>query len=179
MHTIDLGTSGGLGGAQSAASGHSSGETRLGQGGGYYSQNVGSAESSRGSAYGQSHSSASQPGQGYRRQWKTEGSYSHSGTIPPTFFTNNLGEGDNVPADATSRSARSRGRRQIEHDPYAEIQALVKCNSTNCVYIRCVVGVLEKDKDIAIALRSRLNVRAIRGVSKDFLHFLSLPYPLK
>lgn len=177
VHTIDLGNAGGLAGVEHAGGRQASGETTSGQDGRYYSQNFGSAENSRGSAYGQSRSSASQPGgQGYRRQWQTEGSFSHSGTIPPTLFNNNLEERDNVPADATSRSARSRGKRQIDDDPYTQMQALVKCNSTNCMYIRCVVGVLEKDKDVAIALRSRLNVRAIRDVSIEFSSsFLSFP----
>lgn len=155
VHTIDLGNTG---------SGHASGGSTYGQSGSsFYGQNVGSGDDSRGSVYRQS--SSSSPGQGYRRQWKTEGSFSQSGTIPPTFFQNSLEERDNVPMETSSRSARSRGRRQIDDDPYAAMQALVRCNSTKCVYIRCVVGVLEKDKDIAIALRSRLNVRAVRDVS--------------
>lgn len=154
VHTIDLGNTG---------SGVSSGGSSYSQSGNFYGQNAGSGEDSRGSVYRQS--SSSNPGQGYRRQWKTEGSFSQSGTIPPTYFQNSLEERDNVPLETSSRSARSRGRRQIDDDPYAVMQALVRCNSTKCVYIRCVVGVLEKDKDIAIALRSRLNVRAVRDVS--------------
>lgn len=167
VHTIDLGNAASGGGfaQETGGSGHSSGGSAFSQGGRFHGQTSGSSEDSRGTLHEQSQSSSSHPGQGNRRQWQTEGSFSQSGTIPPTFFHNSLEERYNIPVDSSSRrSVRSREKRQIENS-YAEMQALVKCSSTNCVYIRCVVGILEKDKEIAIALRSRLNVRAIRDVS--------------
>ncbi|CAH1154080.1 unnamed protein product [Phaedon cochleariae] len=100
-------------------------------------------------------SSGSNSGQsGYRREWKSEGGYTQSGQIPATFFHNSLEEDRRV-------------RRAVMGDPYKEMEALIKCNSTNCVYVRCVVGVLEKDKEVAIALRSRLNVRAIKDLTNS------------
>lgn len=171
MQTIDLGNaaSGGgfaqqsVGGAfsQDAAGGYNQGRSSES----YYSQNYNSAENSRETANGHS-----QTGQGYRRQWHTEGRLEHSGTIPPTFLRNTLEEGDNVPHDTSSRrSARSRSKRQV--DPYIDVMDQFRCNSTKCRYIRCEVTALEKDKEIAVALRSRLNVRAIRDVSIKSTYF--------
>lgn len=105
----------------------------------------------------------------FRTEWHSEGSYSRSGQIPPTFVHNTV-ERDNVPTDRPNpTAARSRGKRMVEVDPYAEIQSLVPCKATTCNYIRCVVGALEKDKEVAIALRSRLNVRKVSNVSNNTL----------
>ncbi|KAJ8967511.1 hypothetical protein NQ314_002826 [Rhamnusium bicolor] len=103
----------------------------------------------------------------FRREWHAEGSSSQSGRIPPTIIHSNRIEGDNVPTDRPNLNNRHRGRRMLVEDPYAEIEALVKCNSTTCNYIRCVVGSLDKDKEVAIALRSRLNIRAVKDLTSS------------
>lgn len=144
VHTLDLGEGAvNLGQSASAESGHSQSQS------------------------GMSSASSGQSSGGYRREWKTGGTFSGSGHLPPVIVNNRLGDGDNVPANSEHLDSRyrARGKRELPRDPYAEMQALIKCNSTNCVYIRCVVGVLEKDREIAIALRSRLNVRAVKDVN--------------
>ncbi|CAG9770067.1 unnamed protein product [Ceutorhynchus assimilis] len=70
---------------------------------------------------------------------------------------------DNVPTDRPDFT-RSRGKRQVPQiDP--EIDDLLKCHATNCVYMRCIVGTLKKDEFVSIAIRSRLNVRAVKQLS--------------
>ncbi|KAH1009329.1 hypothetical protein HUJ04_001698 [Dendroctonus ponderosae] len=57
-----------------------------------------------------------------------------------------------------------RGKRQVpDIDP--DIDDILRCSATKCFYMRCVVGTLKKDEFISIALRSRLNVRAVRQLS--------------
>ncbi|VEN53155.1 unnamed protein product, partial [Callosobruchus maculatus] len=136
---------------------------------GTHSGSMGSASSHSGGAYGGSH--GGQTGGGYRREWKAEGGYSSSGQIPPV-YTHNRVDRDNVPPnsdDSSGEKFRVRGKRQVdvENDPYAEIRKLMQCNSTRCVYMRCIVGTLAKDKEVAIALRSRLNVRAVKNLTTE------------
>ncbi|CAH1104262.1 unnamed protein product [Psylliodes chrysocephalus] len=139
IQTLDLG--GGRG------SSYNRGSSRSGASG------SGSRQDGQGSGSGQG---------GYTRDWHTEGGYSTSGQIPPTFIHNSI-DRDNVPTDNQFRSTRS--KRQITNNPYEDIQALVKCNATKCIYIRCVVGALGRDDDVLIALRSRLNVRGLKDLA--------------
>ncbi|XP_050304300.1 integrin alpha-PS2 isoform X2 [Anthonomus grandis grandis] len=70
---------------------------------------------------------------------------------------------DNVPTDRPDLS-RSRGKRQVlELD--RNIDDILKCTATKCYIVKCVVGTLKKDEFISIAMRSRLNVRAVRHLS--------------
>lgn len=158
--------------AQTLDLGNAASESSIsgGQGGGFYdsaSESSGSRGGFREQLYEQDQQSqrsgsGSSSGGGYRQDWQVERSYSQRGQIPPTYVHNTV-ERDNVPTDRPNPNARSRGRREI--DPYQEIQALVKCNATRCNYIRCVVGSLDKGKEVAIALRSRLNVRAVNNLT--------------
>ncbi|XP_066258052.1 integrin alpha-PS2 [Euwallacea similis] len=73
-------------------------------------------------------------------------------------------ERDNVLTEEPDLSHHHRGKRQpAEIDP--EIDEILKCTATRCFYVKCTVGELKKDDFISIALRSRLNVRAIRQLS--------------
>ncbi|KAL1494758.1 hypothetical protein ABEB36_010304 [Hypothenemus hampei] len=85
-----------------------------------------------------------------RRRWED------ASASPPVYR-------DNVATDRPDFN-RHRGRRQVQDiDP--DIDAILKCSATNCFYVKCVVGTLKKDEFISIALRSRLNVRAVRQLS--------------
>ncbi|XP_057656467.1 integrin alpha-PS2 isoform X1 [Diorhabda carinulata] len=124
----------------------------------------GSSRATSSGGYGQRNSDS---GSGtYRREWSSEGSSFTSGKLPTTYFHNSI-ESD-VANDEPIRHSKSRDKRQALDDPYEYIKALVKCKSTECIYIRCVVGALDKNKDVYIALRSRLNVRALKDIpAKD------------
>nr|CAH7714873.1 unnamed protein product [Callosobruchus chinensis] len=157
IQTLDLGAGSYGAGVTESYGAHSAGS-------------VGSGSSHSAGAYGASH--GGQTGGGYRREWKAEGGYSSSGQIPPV-YTHNRVDRDNVPPnsdDSSGEKFRVRGKRQVENvenDPYAEIRKLLQCNSTRCVYMRCIVGTLAKDKEVAIALRSRLNVRAVKNLTTE------------
>ncbi|CAH2004735.1 unnamed protein product [Acanthoscelides obtectus] len=151
IQTLDLGAGGyGAGVTESYGAAHS-----------------GSVSSSSAGSHGAA-AHGGHTGGGYRREWKAEGGYSSSGSIPPVYH--NRVDRDNVPPnsdDSSGEKFRVRGRRQVENDPYEEMRKMLQCNSTRCVYMRCTVGTLAKDKEIAIALRSRLNVRAVKNLTTE------------
>lgn len=152
------------GGSSESSMYGSDGGALYGAGSGGYGSSGGFREELYGQRQG-SHQSGSSSDGNFRQDWQVKGSFSRKGQIPPTIVHNNV-ERDNVPTDRPNPKARSRGKRAAhEIDPYDEIQALVKCNATRCNYIRCLVGTLDKDKEVAIALRSRLNVREVNNVS--------------
>ncbi|XP_023310590.1 integrin alpha-PS2 isoform X3 [Anoplophora glabripennis] len=155
VQTLDLGNSAS---ESSLSGGYGAGSETSGSSGGFREQLYGQHQGSHQSG------SSSSSGGSYSQDWQVEGGFSQRGQIPPTIVHNTV-ERDNVPTDRPNPKSRSRGKREL--DPYEEIQALVKCNATRCNYIRCVVGTLTKDKEVAIALRSRLNLREVNNITSS------------
>ncbi|CAH0555707.1 unnamed protein product [Brassicogethes aeneus] len=119
----------------------------------------------------QGHTEAARRNQGndgnVKHTWHMEETIERSGEIPPTYFET-VGR-DNVPTDKPNLNNLHRGRRQA-----SMIEDLIKCNSTRCVYIKCNVGTLEKEKEVSIALRSRINMRVLRELKSQTLKFSSM-----
>lgn len=109
---------------------------------------------------------------GYHQSTQTH--WSETRQLPTPY--NDIGR-DNVP---TEYPTIRRGKRQIldNHPSIAEIQQNHTCKAVGCIYMRCTVQNLEHDKLLYIALRGRVNARALKSVSTSILlqFFIYLDY---
>lgn len=122
-----------------------------------------------GQLQGKSGQSGINQGRDATGQWRQESHWSKTQEIPPTYF--NTVERDNVPTDTPANRNRHYGRkkRQVYYNHISvsieEIKKRNPCKSVQCVYMGCVIENLEKDQEVSIALRARINARVLRNVS--------------
>ncbi|XP_060537100.1 integrin alpha-PS2 isoform X2 [Cylas formicarius] len=102
-------------------------------------------------------------------QWQSSGRRIHSGTIARTddeTSSENRDYRNSRDHQNSNSDLRTRTKRQIEPlDP--DIDQIRKCETTNCIYVRCIVSTLKRDEFVSIALRSRLNLRAVKHLSSS------------
>nr|XP_022917597.1 integrin alpha-PS2 isoform X1 [Onthophagus taurus] len=108
-----------------------------------------------------------QSGHGYQQssgnQWSQESRWSSGGGSHTSL------ERDNVETERPNYRARHLGRkkRQTIDLNAADIKDVVKCEATECRFVKCVAGPLKKNEDITVGFRWRVNVHTIRNVSSS------------
>ncbi|XP_017775608.1 PREDICTED: integrin alpha-PS2-like, partial [Nicrophorus vespilloides] len=109
---------------------------------------------------------SSQGGNKWESRSETHWSSSGTGDVPPQYHASaSLIERDNVATDKPDYNNRFHGRRRRQVTDDDDIRNAVQCKSTKCMMVRCVVGPLLNEQDAIIALRSRINVRALKNIS--------------